>query len=174
MTGSSLKVVSNSVQFHWKQVHCKCILWLLTVLTQVIGLGIWSLMPLSTIFQLYHAGKFYWWRKPKYLENITNLLQATDNLSHNVVSRTPRLEREIQIIVLLVEIIDNYYIADHEIHRYPQIYKWNKNQYLTQWNVTTNVITIDNIIERPTMKSMFLFEISCQSKQKCNIYVIKV
>jgi hypothetical protein len=40
--------------------------------------GLWYLMPLSTIFQLYRGGQFFWGKKPEFPEKTTDLSQAAD------------------------------------------------------------------------------------------------
>ena len=55
--------------------------FLLDIINMLIGL-VWSIVLISTIFQLYHGGHFYWWGKTEYSDKTTDLSQVTEKLYH--------------------------------------------------------------------------------------------
>jgi hypothetical protein len=58
-------------------------------------------MPLSTLFQSYRGGQFYWRWKAEYLEKTTPATSHCQTYSHKVVSSAPCHEQGLTTLVVI-------------------------------------------------------------------------
>jgi hypothetical protein len=75
------------------------------------NLNFWCLTLLSSIFQLYHGGQLYWWRKPEDAEKSTCRKSLTNFITHYYISHTFLNIKSICVFIIL----NNYAIQNSKL-----------------------------------------------------------
>jgi hypothetical protein len=114
----------------YRRMHMACDYW--------FGFGLRCLTPLSTIFQLYRNGQFYWWRKPEYPEKTTDMQQINDKLD-NILYRVHFAWAGFELTTLVVMDTDCIcsYKSNYTTTTHPRVY-WV--EVLGYQNLTCNTI----------------------------------